>query len=177
MRVALFYLLGVFALLGSIDVIYFHIVKLKLSQRRTSRLEQVTHLIRALLFVIALCWVMYLDAYGIYALGLPVILLVDFANSLFDVVVEPESRKSLGGLPPMEYVVHMLTMFISGAIITVAILDALSRWSLPPHMLVQRLDVPVVAFMAGWQMIIVTLILCGIETFGLARSLLVKAKP
>lgn len=98
MRPALFHLLCAFALLGSVDIGYFHIHRFTLYRVASSRAEHMTHLLRAVLFLAALSWVMFVEAEGMFSLVLPAILLADLVNSLLDVALEPRSRLSLGSL-------------------------------------------------------------------------------
>lgn len=165
----LFYLLCGFAMLGAIDVGYFHIYRFKLYRQPSSRGEHVTHLIRMVLFLAALIWVMFVDARGPFSLALPVILLADFVNSMVDVLLEPRSRVSMGGLPPGEYFIHMVTMFVSGAIMAVAVVECLSRVHAPPRWGYQLLLVPPASLMLGLQTIVVTLGLCLYEAFRFMR--------
>ena len=171
MTPALFYLLCVFALLGSLDIGYFHLYRFRLYRVPSSRGEQITHLLRTLLFLAALLWVMRVEAQGLFSVVLPLLLLADFINSMVDVLLEPRSRAPLGGLPGLEYAVHMLTMFVSGAIMTLAILDCLTNLSAPASLRYRRLDVPVAALQLGGQIAVVTLGFFLYEGVGFINSL------
>ena len=173
--VKLFYLLCGFAILGVIDIGYFHIYRFKLYRLPASRGEQVTHLLRTILFFVALSWVMFTDAQGIFSFVLPVILLADFINSMVDVLLEPKSRIFLGGLPPLEYFVHMVTMFVSGAIMAVALMECGRTLNMQPRLSYRLLEVPPMSLILGWQILVVTIGFCLFEGVSFVRSVL-KAK-
>ena len=167
---ALFYLLCLFALLGSVDIGYFHIYRYRLYRVPSSRGEQVTHLLRAGLFLAILLWVMCVEAQGALSLVLPALLLADFVNSMIDVLLEPKSRQSLGGLPPLEYAVHMVTMFVGGAIMAIGMIESLKTVNGPAHLRYRPLDVPAASWMFGWQIIVATVGFCVVEGIGFLRS-------
>ena len=168
--VALFYLLCAFALLGSVDIGYFHLYRFRLYRVSSSRGEQITHLLRTLLFLAALIWVMDVEAHGLFSVILPAILAVDFVNSMLDVLLEPASRRPLGGLPPLEYAVHMLTMFVSGAIMAIAVVECLASLDGPTSLRWHPLDVPPASRAMGWQIAVVTTGLCVYEGLGFLAS-------
>lgn len=107
-------ILGVLAPLGALDVIYYHLYRFHLYQRRASAAEELTHLVRHLCF---------LAIVALLARGTPspsvdrvllALLALDLLNSALDVALEPRSRADLGGLPPGEYLLHFLGTFGSG---------------------------------------------------------------
>ncbi len=159
----LFYLMVGYALLGSVDIGYFHLFRCRLYRSASSRLEQGTHFVREILFLAAFFWVMFVKAQGVYALILPVLLLVDFVNSLVDVLLEPKSRVSLGGLPPGEYFIHMLTMFLNGAVMAVAFLESAKAMHEEPQLIFRTLEVPFPALVVGGQILVGTAVLFLVE--------------
>ena len=166
----LFYLMCGFAFLGSLDIGYFHLYRFRLYKVRMSRWEHVTHLVRELLFMAVFFWVMFVKAQGPIALILPALLLFDLLNSVADVLLEPKSRLSLGGLPSGEYLVHMTSMFVSGAITALAWVECWrtvrweNQWSLG------FLGVPLLALAVGVQLLIGTAILFLLEAVLFARG-------
>ncbi len=166
----LFYLMCGFSLLGVLDVGYFHIYRFRLYKQVSSRGEQITHLFREILFLTILLWVMFVHAQGVYALVLPLLLLADLINSLTDVLLEPKSRSSLGGIPPLEYLIHMLTMLVSGAIIALAVRETLKVISLKPEWSVELLTLPRPAAGFGLQVILITIGLFLFETILFMRG-------
>lgn len=165
-----FYLLCVFALLGAFDVGYFHLYRFRLYRVPSSRGAHLTHVVRAGLFIAALSWAMVVKAEGAFSLGLPLIMLVDFVNAMADVLLEPSSRSRLGGLPPLEYAMHMAAMFVSGAIAALAIVDCAARLSGPARLSLAVLDVPAPALAIGCQALGVAVALLLVEVAGCLRS-------
>src|SRR5687767_9934232 len=105
-----FELLMLAALLGAVDVGYYHLYKFRLYQRPESVGEELTHLARHLLFI-AMTIVMVLELEAAPTL-LPALFILDLANSSADVLLERRSRASAGGLPSLEYLVHILASVI-----------------------------------------------------------------
>ena len=168
---SLFYLLCAFSLLGMVDIVYFHLFRYKLFGRPASRGEQVTHLFRLALFLAILSWVMFVRAEGAFALLLPLLLLADGINSAADVLLEPGSRASLGGLPPGEYFVHMTAMACWGAAAVIAVQETLKVLHAPTHVAWHRLEVPLPLLAMGGNVLIGTVILLAIESVGFVNSL------
>jgi hypothetical protein len=101
--------------IGALDELYYHLYRFRLYRQAQSVLEEVTHLVRQLAFVV----VVALLASGVttplvdgVVLGL---LVLDFFNSALDVALEPSSRAHLGGVPPGEYFLHFLGSVGAGA--------------------------------------------------------------
>lgn len=96
---------------GAVDGLYYHLIKLRLHARADSRTEHVAHSLRAFLLPPTL-WVAFV-ATGLAPaarLGLLLALIAtDLAVAVWDVVLESKSRRALGGLPHVEYFVHVAT--------------------------------------------------------------------
>ena len=167
----LFHLLCLFAGLGAVDIVYFHIYRFRLFRISASRAEHLTHLVRTGLFLCVLLWVVCIEAHGVYSLLLPSLLLLDFLNSMADVLLEPRSRRPLGGLPSAEYAIHMLTMAVNGAILLVAAQQTLTVLHDPSVLRWRLLPLPRVSLALGYQIVVVTAGLWLFEGWGLARSL------
>ncbi len=101
---------------GGVDGFYFHMIRFRLWERPESRLEHVLHTARAVLLPPTL-WALYLANRDV---GLPLaafLVALDVIATVLDVMVEPESRKSIGGLPSSEVALHVgATVFHVGAI-------------------------------------------------------------
>lgn len=102
--------------IGGFDVLYYHIYKFRLARRPESRAETRTHVLRSLILAAVA---------AILALGVPTGLLfwavaglfgLDVINSAIDTFLERDSRADLGGLPRLEYVIHMIGATLVGAI-------------------------------------------------------------
>jgi len=118
--IAAFYLLMLVGFVGSYDVFYWHWYRLQLFRLRDARHENLTHAFRALLFAVMILTVMHVDARGMWWPLYPVLLGLEVTNTLTDVVLEPHSRKKIGGLPPQEYIIHIfLSLMTGGALASV----------------------------------------------------------
>ena len=119
--ITLFLLLCLWAVFGAIDTVYYHLYKCRLYEKPDSHREFFTHLTRTVIFFVLVLWVMFVSERARYfLLGLWLLLVFDFINSLADVLLEPHSRQTLGGLSRGEYFIHMLCMFLSGMIVAAA---------------------------------------------------------
>jgi len=107
-------LLLVMATVGAVDGAYYHTYKFRLFEQPSARLETVTHIFRAFSLAIAL-WVLahWIPVGGWYWAILGVFTF-DLADDIVDVLIEPRSRAPLGGLPPLEYFIHMIAIALSG---------------------------------------------------------------
>lgn len=120
---AAFELLMLAALLGAVDVLYFHLYRFRLYAQPGSVAEESTHLARHLLFV-GIVLTLLLQPPSATAIVLTLFVL-DLANNVADVLLEKSSRAPLGGLPPAEYLVHVLATLLTGMAIS-------AFWWAPP---------------------------------------------
>jgi len=105
--VATWLMLG-YALVGSIDGVYYHLYKFKLYAHPESRYEHILHTIRVLTFPLVL--LLFVKNYGGIYLWLGTgLVIVDLLVETLDIYSEEKSRKHLGGLPRKEYYIHMMT--------------------------------------------------------------------
>src|SRR5690348_15242607 len=98
---------------GALDGVWYHLFKLRLAQRSSCRAETITHVVRGITFAVALTALVQGRPSGAWFWALLAVFALDFADDVLDVVIEPKSRAPLGGLPPLEYLVHMLVMGLS----------------------------------------------------------------
>lgn len=107
-------ILGALAPIGAIDVLYYHLYRFRLFERDASASEEITHLLRQAAFVA----IAVLLATGVQSAPVDIALIALFAfdlvNSAIDVLLEPRSRASLGGLPQGEVFLHFLGTFGMG---------------------------------------------------------------
>jgi hypothetical protein len=117
--------------IGAFDVLYFHLWKFRLASRADSRAETLTHVARGLLVGTVVWTLAHFEAHGAWFWALAVALVFDFLNNVADVALEPDSRAALGGLPRVEYLIHILGATADGAVAaTVLVLGwGLSRLS------------------------------------------------
>lgn len=112
-------LLMVASFIGAIDVFWFHLYKLRLFRQRASVAEELTHLAAYGTFMAI--GVLLLVADSASTVRGPVLGLfgVHLGITAVDVLLERSSRMALGGLPPVEYLLHVLVTFgIGGAAAT-----------------------------------------------------------
>lgn len=102
--------------LGAIDILYFHVLKFKLYDRADSRLETVIHIMRGILFSAGAFILLNYKPAGAWFWITGLIFILDFVNSIADVAIENDSRRTLGGLPSLEYVIHTIGSTFAGAI-------------------------------------------------------------
>lgn len=112
-----------FGLIGIIDGFYYHIWKFKLHKHPETRFEHITHSIRAAIFLALLILLFQYD-YGSTPLYVAAgLVALDIIVLLIDLVVEGDSRRNLGGLPHLEYIVHVVANtlhYVALALILVA---------------------------------------------------------
>ena len=108
--VILFYLstlcLLLFMVLATYDGFYLHIWKYELFKRKDSVFEHKVHTIRAILFPLIL-WLLFINTDKISFWISIVFIGIDFIVLGVDAYSEKDSRKSIGGLPKWEYVLHL----------------------------------------------------------------------
>jgi hypothetical protein len=108
--------------IGAFDVLYYHLYRFRLFDQPESVAEEITHLCRHAIFLTLL---MLLSAGGRSPIGDALVLgLVglDLANGAADVLLERRSRATLGGLPPVESLVHLLSSFGMGLAVAAYVL-------------------------------------------------------
>jgi hypothetical protein len=101
--------------IGATDVLYFHLWKFKLYRRPQSRKEELTHLIRGAAVPAIFAMLLLGRPEGRYFWIVAALFFFDTINSLLDVMIEPASRASLGGVPPAELAVHFIGTSMMGA--------------------------------------------------------------
>lgn len=108
-------LMVAFFAVAALDGVYFHLWKFRLFARPESRVEHALHTARALLAP-PIVWLLYIAPPG-PLLTVGVLIGLDQLAAVVDVLIEPKSRKSLGGLPRTEFQAHVIaTMFHIGAL-------------------------------------------------------------
>jgi len=101
--------------IGATDVLYFHLWKFRLYRRPQSRKEEITHLFRGIAVPVIFALLLLGRPEGRYFWIVAALFLFDTVNSLIDVMIEPASRASLGGVPPNELAVHFIGTSMMGA--------------------------------------------------------------
>jgi len=153
--------LGMIVPIGAIDVLYYHLHRFRLYEREQSVAEELTHLARHVTFValVALLAGGVRDAWTDAAIL--ALFAFDLLNSSADVLLEPRSRASLGGLPPGEYFLHFLGTFGTAAATATYVFE--------------RSELPI-APAQGWVALQSTsMIVGGVALFALEAALFVRA--
>lgn len=101
--------------IGATDVIYFHLYKFRLYARPQSFREELTHIARGAVIPILFAMLLLGQPQGAMFCVVVALFVIDTVNSLIDVMVEPASRASLGGVPPAELAVHFIGATLIGA--------------------------------------------------------------
>ena len=102
------------ALIGSIDGAYYHTYKFALYKQPSSRVETVTHIIRAFSMAFVVWILAHYTPMGDWFWAGAIVFAIDMIDDIVDVLVEPSSRAPMGGLPTFEYLIHMLVMACAG---------------------------------------------------------------
>lgn len=120
----------VVGVLGAIDTLYFHFWKFRLFERTRSRREHLTHGVRAALAGPTLMLLFVWPATGLALWMVAGLIAVDFAVMLWDLAEEPESRRTFGGIPPVEYAIHVVASALHAAACALALASRpLEAWS------------------------------------------------
>ncbi|MGH1383881.1 hypothetical protein [Kordia sp.] len=95
-----------FMFLATYDGFYLHIWKYELFKREDSVFEHKTHTARAILFPL-IVWFLFLNTDKISFWISIALIGIDFIVLGIDAYSEKDSRKSIGGLPKWEYILHL----------------------------------------------------------------------
>ena len=101
--------------IGATDVIYFHLYKFRLYARPQSFREELTHIARGAVIPILFAMLLLGQPQGAMFCVVVGLFALDTLNTLIDVMVEPASRASFGGVPPAELAVHFVGATLIGA--------------------------------------------------------------
>jgi len=97
----------IFCLIGAFDGLYFHYYKYQLHLYKETKLEHYIHGLRGMIFSpIAFIFFVMESSGFILLLGLS-LLFIDLILEIFDILVEKESRKNLGGISSGETLCHV----------------------------------------------------------------------
>jgi hypothetical protein len=108
-------LLIAISLLGAFDIAYFHRKVAELHTRRESRLETKIHVARGFVYALRLLVVATVRLEGAWYAAFVALYVADVAIAWADVWIEPDSRRSQGGLPRGEYFMHVVLSVLVGA--------------------------------------------------------------
>lgn len=112
--VAAFYLLLVIGHIGLFDVIYFHRYRCQLHMRPECHSEQFWHLVRHLIYGFQFIVIANFRFHGNALILLAILYASDVFIAWADVWIETISRKAQGGLPRLEYLMHIVLSLLIG---------------------------------------------------------------
>ncbi|AKU93947.1 hypothetical protein AKJ09_00611 [Labilithrix luteola] len=134
-------LLLLVGLLGAFDIAYFHSWKGRLVARAECRTEVWIHVLRGFVYAIQFVVVPNVEFHGRWVWALAALFAVDVVVGVSDILVEPESRASQGGISGPEYLIHMiLSVLVGGELYGVA--RTALGWVAQPSELVFSSHVP-----------------------------------
>ncbi|WP_035054438.1 TIGR01777 family oxidoreductase [Andreprevotia chitinilytica] len=119
-------------LMGAFDTLYHHELTVALPRKPSARLELSIHAIRALLYGVVFGGLAWFEWRGAWVLVLAALVLVEVGLTLWDFVVEDNSRK----LPSTERVLHTVLAINGGALFGLLALHAAQHWWPQPSALV-----------------------------------------
>jgi hypothetical protein len=108
-------LLFAMGLLGAFDIAWFHRRQARLCSRPDSRIEAWIHVARGVVYAVQFSLVPNARFGGAWYAAFVALFALDVAIAIADVLVEPASRRSLGGLPAGEYLAHVVLSVLAGA--------------------------------------------------------------
>jgi hypothetical protein len=117
--------------IAAIDILYFHIYEFRLYRVPSARKEMLAHVARGLLVPAGALVLASFEPHGSWFWVIGLLTIADFAVDLVDVYLEPKSRAPLGGLPPLEYMIHIVGAFAAGAITVAYFVQGWSGRALP----------------------------------------------
>ncbi len=170
-------LMAIVAPIGALDVFWFHLYRFRLYAQPGSRAETVTHIARGLLFALGLLAMLTWRPVGTWYWVVGGLFVLDFANNVADVLLEPSSRRPLGGLPPLEYLIHVVGATAAGGI-TAAYFIAGWQLRLEDTALVPLAGdaLPAMLRWQGWAAAAGGLLVALLEAVLLARSVLASRR-
>ncbi len=100
--------LWLFTAIAGVDGLYFHLYRFKLYARPQSIYEHKLHTINAVLFVPQVILLFLVQGGGLWLWLLLGLFLTTVAVEVTDVLCEEDSRRDIGGLSSVEYLMHFL---------------------------------------------------------------------
>jgi hypothetical protein len=136
------YLLFLLGWLGAADIALFHSVAHGIRSHPHCTGELITHSLRGPTYAALFALIPNFALHGLFALGLLALFAFDAAISVCDFWLEKGSRRSLGGLPGGEYVLHMLMAMAFGGLVASATVHLLAWCHEPTEFLYAPAAVP-----------------------------------
>jgi hypothetical protein len=171
-----FWILLVYSSVGTVDGIYNHLYRYRLYAHASSFSEHLSHTFLSLGLALTVVMLVFVEMGSVGFAFLLGVQALSVLNTLWDVLLEPKSRAPLGGLPPHEYFLHTIILFLHGAFLWAVIANAdqlvhgagfgTLRWPPLPSLLLSN---AVVLLIGGLAMFVVHVYLlrvgyCAIKT-------------
>ena len=141
-------------LLGAFDTIFHHELTEALPRHVSARKELSIHALRAVLYGLVFAGMAWLEWHGVWAGVLGIIILIEVLLTLWDFVVEDQTRK----LPASERVLHTVLAINGGAIFGLFFALVWLDWLYQPGALL--------AIDYGWKSIALTVFGAGVTASG-----------
>lgn len=120
-----------FSVVGAFDSVYFHQLRFQLHARPETRKEHAWHTARAVLCPVWVACLFVVPAGGALLWLGTIFAGLDCIAAAGDVIEEPKSRRLYGGLPPLEYGLHIAVSMLHTAALTLILVDRpAAAWSL-----------------------------------------------
>jgi hypothetical protein len=110
-------LLLAIGLLGALDVFFFHRRHSRITDRRDARVEAWIHVARGVVYTLQFVLIPNVRFAGAWYAAFGLLFAVDVVIAIADVLVEHDTRRSVGGLPRGEYLAHIVLSVMVGALL------------------------------------------------------------
>jgi hypothetical protein len=137
------WLLLLIGALGAFDIFTFHRAA-ALTRRPDTRREAWLHVARGVVYSVQFVLVATLELHGAWYAAFVALVGLDVAIALADVACEPEARRAQGGLPPGEYLAHIVLSVLVGAYLHALVGASAAWWSQPTAIVVTSAHAPLV---------------------------------
>lgn len=119
----------IFTTIAAVDGLYYHLYKYRLHERPQSRLEHQLHTANVVLFVPQVFLLFWMQPHGLWLWLALATFLCSLVVEFFDVLCEPASRRDLGGLTGLEYLLHfMMAGLRFGAVVPLFVTAPTADW-------------------------------------------------
>lgn len=116
-------------LLGAVDIAWFHAWKGQLTRRVETRAEAFLHVARGFVYALQFVVVPGVRFEGSWFWALTALFVIDAGIAVADVLLEPASRASQGGLKPGEYLMHIVLSVLVGGLLHSVFDAAWGAWA------------------------------------------------
>jgi hypothetical protein len=159
--------------IAAFDAFYYHIYRFRLYDQPSSRMEEVTHILRAINYGVYVTVMTYGRPEGAFYWGFAAAMSCELVVGIWDTLIEPESRKPLGGIPRFEYALHVFGSMVIGAVFLTYLSDAWPLRLNPTAMVPHPPGIfPRSVLLLGWSQAVATAGLIVLKCVLFGRSLL-----